>query len=200
MVSRAVGVALATVLACAASANGTEQANPAVTLGKPVSRPGGVGRLNSEATPLELHRIANNASVAREERAAAIFSLFAKYLQPPVGAAAVAKVLNGEKWLNEASLEVVDRVAGWVPVKMNFGDSVFCLYLFPRRDGWSDCVIYFRLSGPCRTVDEARAFLRGAGNLKDSPKLVEFALCFYPEGQLWSWTGHFPEKESAVVP
>jgi hypothetical protein len=59
---------------------------------------------------------------------------------------------------------------------------VFCLHLFPDEEGWSDWVIYFRLSGGSgRAADEALKFLRGTKGLQGDPKLLEFALCFPDE-------------------
>ena len=85
--------------------------------------------------------------------------------------------------MNDASLKEVIAVAGYIPVE--FEGAVFCLRLFPREDGWSDWVIYFRLSGGDNpTADDAGAFLRGTEGLKGSPQLVEFALCFPVQGEL----------------
>jgi hypothetical protein len=143
----------------------------------------GVSRLKCEAAPADLNRAANDVSVSREKRAEAIFSLFANHVKPPQGAAAVARVLKGEKWLNEAKLRGVYLLGGVIPVEWTSEDTVFCLLLFPDKEGWSDWVVYFRLSGGSgRTEDEAHAFLRGDKDLKGTPKLVEFALCF-PEGK-----------------
>src|SRR5262249_16228351 len=136
--------------------------NPEVATSQKGLRWDGVSRLKGTKEPADLHRVADNASLDRAKRAEAIFSLFANYLRLPQGAADVGESLKAEKWLNEASLQGVYVLGGWVPVEMTFEDTVFCLRLFPNKAGWSDWVIYFRLSGGSgRTEDEGRAFLRG---------------------------------------
>jgi hypothetical protein len=161
----------------------------------------GVSRLKSAATLAELHQIADDATVEREKRAEAIFSLFANHVKLPQGAAALSEIVKCKNWLNDTNLYGVYMVAGMIPVELTFEDTVFCLHLFPVKKDWSDWVIYFRLSGGSgRTADEARAFLRGAAELKGDPKLLEFALCFPDEGAL-SRIGRierFTEKGIAV--
>jgi hypothetical protein len=159
----------------------------------------GVSRLKGNKAPADLHRVADSASLDRAKRAEAIFSLFVKQLKIPQGAAEVGAALKGEKWLTDVSLEGVYRLAGWIPVEWTFEGTVFCLRLFPDKARWSDWVIYFRLSGGSgQTADEARAFLRGT-NLKNSPKLVEFALCFPGEGdKLVGRIERFSEKGIAI--
>jgi len=159
----------------------------------------GVSRLKGNTPSADLRKVADNDSFAREKRAEAIFSLFVNHLKLSQGAAKVGETLKAEKWLNDSSLERLSVLIGWLPVKMTFEDTVFCLRLFPDKKGWSDWVIYFRLSGR-RTAEEARAFLLGAKDLKKSPNLVEFALCFPAEGnKVVGRIERFAEKGVAVI-
>ncbi len=107
----------------------------------------GVSRLKGNTPSADLRKVADNDSFAREKRAEAIFSLFVNHLKLSQGAAKVGETLKAEKWLNDSSLERLSVLIGWLPVKMTFEDTVFCLRLFPDKKGWSDWVIYFRLSG-----------------------------------------------------
>jgi hypothetical protein len=96
----------------------------------------------------------------------------------------VHQALGEANWLKDAHLQAVHRLCGWIPVDFTFEDTVFCVYLFPDRTGWSDRVIYFRLSGGADWKEEdARAFLNGAKCLRGNPTLVEFALCA-PDGEI----------------
>ena len=139
-----------------------------------------VSSLKSEATASELQGIANDASMPRDKRAKAIFSLFANYVKLPQGAAAVGKVLKCEEWRSGCMISGITFHSGpSLPVKMGPRHSVFSLRLFPSGTDSKHWVIYLRLSGgPNRKDGEARAFLQGAENLKGDPQLVEFALCF----------------------
>jgi hypothetical protein len=160
----------------------------------------GSSRLKSNTTAEDMRRRADDSSAAREKRAEAIFALFANHIKVPQGAADVAKVLAEATWLKDADLFGCYMLAGQVPVEWTLEDTVFCLHLFPRKNESPDWVIYFRLSGGSgRTIDEARAFLRGADDLKGAPKLVEFALCFPPaDGKRLGRIERFSEKGIAV--
>jgi len=144
----------------------------------------------------DLNRIANDGSVIREKRAEAIFSLFANYVKMPGTAAMAGNVFGSEKWMKDASLTEVTFIGGYVPLELNLEDAIFCLRLFPDKDGWSDWVIYFRMSGGVTpSPDEVGAFLRGAAAVKGSPKLVEFALCYPLVGEKsLARTERFSEK------
>src|SRR5262245_26124152 len=161
-----------------------------------------VSRLKSTTAPADLHKVVNNALLSREKRAEAIFSLFANHVKVPERAAAVGKVLSAETWLRHASVDGVYAIGGWVPVEVTFEDTIFCLRLFPDKEGWSEWVIYFRLSGGSgRTADDAVRFLRGAEDLNGGPRLLEFALCFpAPEEQHQGYIERFTDKGIAVVP
>jgi hypothetical protein len=135
--------------------------------------------LKSE-TPLEkLRQIADDPTADRIKKVEAVFTLFSNYLQPPKDAAAVRDTLGQANWLKDAKLYVIHTLGGEIPLEWRQGDSVFVLHLFPDRDGHSNEVIYFELSGRAgRSAEEGLAFLRGAKGLKGKPRLVEFALCF----------------------
>src|SRR5438876_6561803 len=62
----------------------------------------GSSRLKSDTTAADLRRRAEDSSAAREKRAEAIFALFANHVKPPLGAAAVGKVLAEATWLKDA--------------------------------------------------------------------------------------------------
>ncbi len=122
---------------------------------------------------------AGEALAFREDRACAIFTLFARYIRPGASAEQVHRALANTNWMGDIDLAAITGLGGWIPI--DWKDSVFSLELFPvkhyREDGgrW---VIYLRLSGSSRPSEEALAFLRGDGGLPGEPKLEEFALCF----------------------
>ena len=151
-----------------------------------------------------LNLLANNTASNRADRARAIFTLFARHIQPGCTAVEVRKALTDINWLGEAGIGGVWAVGGWIPVEMN---DAFALSLFVDANGWSEWVIYMRLS--CTTgrkedevvaflrqhampedelalsiasqrlsTQEALAFLKGGSSLAERPRLQEFALCF----------------------
>jgi len=144
----------------------------------------GVSQLKGKTKRSDLQRIAKDSTAAREKRAEAIFSLLANHTKLPQDASSLGKLLNGKNWLHNTNLYGVYGLGGWIPVDLAFKDTVFCLHLFPDKKGWSDWVIYFRLSGGSgRSAEDGRAFLLGTENLKGRPSLVEFALCFPATGE-----------------
>jgi hypothetical protein len=129
-----------------------------------------------------------------------VFASFANHFKPPCGAAAAREALGDAKWLDDARFYPIILVGGAVPVEFGGDGTVYCLYLFPFEDGWSDWVIYLRLSGGHRTADDLRAFLRGGKGLQRQPELVAFALC-YPERSegLAGPVEHFGPKGMTVL-
>jgi hypothetical protein len=92
-------------------------------------------------------------------------------------------VLNPARWLEDSRLEGVYALGGWIPVDLGVDDTVFCIRLFPDQRGWSEWVIYFRLSGgDHQSTDTARAFLK-KGAPSATSTLVEFALSFAAVGK-----------------
>lgn len=143
----------------------------------------GVSRLPIGATVKELNQIANDRSADRKRRADAIFTLFAYHLRPSSGRQ-VAATLKDVSWLGEVNLYGVYLLHGKVPVEWAETDTVFCLHLFPDESGRSDWVMYLRLGGKSgRSKEEALAFLKGEPDVRDNPKLVEYAICF-PDGRI----------------
>lgn len=131
----------------------------------------------SSAPAADLRKVADDRQAAREERAAAIFALFANYLRPPRGPVEAGAALGEAEWLADCNLYEVRDIAGRTPVEVGGDGTAFCMHLFPVENGWSEWCIYLRLSGPDRSADDVRAFLRGNQNLAWRPELVEFALC-----------------------
>ena len=134
-----------------------------------------------------LNVLANDSSSSREERARAIFTLFAHHIRPGSSAAEVHAVLTSTNWMASANLYAVTALGGWVPVEYTLEDSVFCMDASPADmdKQWSPWIICLRLSGikPSgrnqeELIREALAFLSGDTRLHGNPKLVEFALCF----------------------
>jgi hypothetical protein len=136
----------------------------------------GGNRLRNEI--LELRRVADYGSAGGEARSKAVFSLFAKYLQPPRGKAAVRQVLGDAPWVRSAAIRAITSIAGWIPVSPM--DSVFDLTLFGGFNRWG---IYLRMTGMNGETESAQAFLQGRVGLQVAPQLVEFALC-YPDGRI----------------
>ena len=96
----------------------------------------------------------------------------------------MAIILGHPFWLASARLEGVYALGGWIPVELTRTDTVFCLKLFPTEKGWSEWVIYFRLSGGHqRPVTDAEAFLSGREGTRSAGSLQEFALCLPPVGK-----------------
>ena len=134
--------------------------------------------LDTNAAMPALNALANNPTTNRAERARAVFTLFANYIKSGQTAEDVHRVLTDTTWLESAHVDGVYMLAGWIPVEIGSGGTVFCVHLFADKKGLSDWVIYFRISGSSDWREEdASAFLRGK-SLVGNPKLIEFALCF----------------------
>lgn len=85
----------------------------------------------------------------------------------------------------------IEGLAGWIPVRMKFEESVFCLHLcaLPSDKKFKRGTVYFRLSGELR-IEDALAFLRGDPTM-ENVRLTEFALCFPPSPKARYWHGRY---------
>lgn len=130
-----------------------------------------------DATALNVR--ANDLNASQEERARAIFAIFAHQLRPGASAADVRRVLANPAWVSQTHLYAADELSGWIPLELTAEDTVFAVHLFPgsslpRQSPW---VIYLRLTGKFLQYEDAVAFLKGErGNW--NPKLSEYALAF----------------------
>lgn len=132
-----------------------------------------------------LNSIANDRSKGQEERARAVFTLFARHIRPGSSAEEAHRALLDLRWLKDSQLRKIVTVGGWLPVEWTSDNTVFQVDLFPNgaETPWSPWVIYFSLSGRLpngrsRSEDEALEFLHGSAALYGNPKVEEFALCF----------------------
>jgi hypothetical protein len=128
---------------------------------------------------------ANDKSLLREDRAKAIFALFANHIKVGDGPSEIHRALIKTDWMRDAILDNVGCIGGWIPIELDhLDDSIYWVRLFPDKKRWSEWVIYFRLSGlpirygrPEESAKDGREFLRGSTGLQGNPKLMEFALC-----------------------
>ncbi len=123
---------------------------------------------------------ANDPSVGDVERVRAVFTLLGRHVCPGSSGADVRRVLTDTRWLQRVELYKIEGLAGWIPVRLKSGESVFCMRLcaLPPEEKLRKGSIYFRLSGDFWS-GQALAFLRGDPNMKDV-RLTEYALCFPP--------------------
>jgi hypothetical protein len=159
----------------------------------------------------ELNAIANNPTNSQNERAIAVFKLFAHHIPPGLSAKDVYRVLANAGWLNKNDVPIYESniVGGYIPVELNGHDSVFEMSLFPEKGKhvWSPWVIYIRLSGRAglsgapRSAEDASAFFHGDTTLYGNCTLEEFALCFPDEpveggevGETQGWLEIFSRK------
>lgn len=134
--------------------------------------------LLSERTIPELDTLANDSRASEMDRARAVFNLFAQHVRPGSTSVEFQSVVSITNWLRDCRLNGVYSLAGWIPVEMASGDTVFSLALFPvPSDKGSLWVVYFRLSGNLREGD-AQAFLAGDAPAGSKTRMLEFALCF----------------------
>lgn len=136
-----------------------------------------------------LIRIAENQHKKRDERAAAIFRLFANHLRPGDSASRFQSVFKQSKWLRESTITRITMLAGWIPIEC--GPNIFCLELFPTNESKdSRWLIYFSLSGfdtsyhyGGNELEFAMSFLYG--DCIETVRIVDFALCEYRKGNLF---------------
>lgn len=153
------------------------------------AEPGGLrwdrtSQLREKTSAAELRTVADDGTLDRRQRARSVFALFANYLRPPQAVEGMRTILGHPSWPAKARLDGVYALAGWIPVELTTKDTVFCLRLFPNQTGWSEWVVYFRLSGGRdRPVTDAEAFLSGNDGPSGAGSMQEFALCFPPSGQ-----------------
>ena len=133
-----------------------------------------------------LNRLANDPTVRRPDRAAAIFALFKQHIKPGDSLRQVRRVLRNSSWVEEAKLYYFAFLCGWIPVDINLEDRTYSLHLFADRLGHSEWVIYFQLEGGSdwgKWNEDGIAFLQGKAGARGESKIKEFALC-YPDGTI----------------
>ncbi len=144
-----------------------------------------------EMSPQNLNDEASEPKVERALRCQDIFYLFGAYIRPGYSSKQIGEVMRGAKWLDEARLDPVGGLGGWVPIFAGRNDTMFVLYVFPDNRGVSDWSIYFTLSQfESRTVEEERrkVLVFFKGTLPDKGvRLREFALC-YPQCKIERFT------------
>jgi hypothetical protein len=126
-----------------------------------------------------LNAVANDPAKNQEDRARAIFVLFARFVRPGCSSAEIHRVLTNVSWLRDADVYAVRYFAGWGPIMGSLDDTIFEVRPFPgafdlRPSQW--CVA-FSLSGDLREGD-AMAFLKGDPSVASPIRMREFALCY----------------------
>jgi hypothetical protein len=126
-----------------------------------------------------LNALANDPKHSQEERARAVFTLFAHHVQPGASATDLRHVFTNPSWVQQTHLYAGEDLTGWIPVEITADDTVFAIHLFPEgKDArWSPWIIYVRLTGRFLQYEEAVNFLKGERS-SWNPKLAEFALCY----------------------
>ena len=143
----------------------------------------GVSRLRTEVPADKLRATAEDKQFDRAVRAKAVFSLFANYLRPPKDGRSIAAVVGAAPWLAESRLDGIHGVGGLIPLETIFDGTPFVLALFPNKQGVSDWTVYLRLSGADMSAADAKAFLSGNVTKGADSTLIEFSLCFPPDGK-----------------
>ncbi|HEY6969982.1 MAG TPA: hypothetical protein VJA94_12300 [Candidatus Angelobacter sp.] len=113
----------------------------------------------------------------------AIFTLFAKYVKVPSTAADLAPIFAEPSWIDQANIQLPPGISGRIPIDWASGGTLFVVYLFPDKTGWSDCVIYLTLTWPSLKESDLVALIKGQPTKIDNAGswryigISEFALC-----------------------
>jgi hypothetical protein len=126
-----------------------------------------------------LNARANDSNNSQEDRARAIFTLFAYHVHLGASATDIRRVFPNPAWVQQTHLYSGDLLTGWIPLDITPDESVFAIHLFPTGtdERWSPWIVYVRLTGRFLQYEDAVAFLRGERG-SWNPKLAEFALCY----------------------
>ena len=115
-----------------------------------------------------------------EDRAHAVFALFATYVRPGFTSHQMRAALPDTRWLEACSLVKIMGGSGQIDIDWWSG-TAFCLRVCPDEKGWSAWVITFTLTnqstGPSLTSDDALAFIKGTHTNKQI-RLAEFNLSY----------------------
>jgi hypothetical protein len=138
-----------------------------------------------------LNKKANDTAEYEEERARAIFTLFARYITLPCSAAEFRRVMTNTDWLTNSELYKVGAYFGWYPIDPKPGETLFVLYPFPqganhsnkRPSLWGIC--FTLTDSPSRdplaqSMEKKDAIAFFSGNKSRGRELTmrEFALCY----------------------
>ncbi|MGB0385874.1 MAG: hypothetical protein ACPGWR_13730 [Ardenticatenaceae bacterium] len=137
-----------------------------------------IQQLGSVSEPAQFWSdMANSESYSQDHRRRAVFQLFLRHVSPGISLAELAQILANPSWLADDEIHVVTFLAGKIPVKVRFEDTIFVLCLFPDLpDGrWKYWAIYLSVSGKVK-AESLRKVLRGDAVAASRAKMVEFGL------------------------
>jgi len=104
-----------------------------------------IGRLGADGEPASFWRqIADDGRYRDSHRAYAIFELLRRHGAAGMTLGQLAELLGGASWLRDDGLDVIDVLAGELPVTWNPGDTVFVLHVVP---GSPEFAVYLRAEG-----------------------------------------------------
>lgn len=139
----------------------------------------------------ELNRIANSQELDTDQRAKAVFALFANFVHAGQ-AQSLDDVFIDTGWFVESTLHPYGILGGSLPIGMGDGDSTaFGLFLFPKSSsGWT---VFFRLSGPSLSKEQGWRFFNGESQ---SLTIEEFCLRHHsrPSETRFDYYEHFSKK------
>jgi hypothetical protein len=93
-------------------------------------------------------RVANSTLYPDCRRRRAVFQLFDRFVRPGMKLTAIGDLLVSPTWLKSENVILVNTIAGWMPVDMVPGETVFVVQPRLPRDDSSG--VYLRLKGSLR--------------------------------------------------
>jgi hypothetical protein len=102
--------------------------------------------LSPSESPKFWSRIANDSTYSRYHRRRAVFQLFRRHIHAGMRLNDLAHLLNRPTWLRAGDIDVIDILAGELPVSFGPRDVVFVLRVLPepRQD---TSAVYLRIAG-----------------------------------------------------
>ncbi len=102
--------------------------------------------------------IANDPTYSLVHRRLCVFELFRRHVRVGMKLRRMNEVLGDPKWLQDGDIHLVRIVVGWIPVELQSGDSVFCIWVLPEP-GRESVLVYLRVSGDVPSGDFDRLLL-----------------------------------------
>ncbi len=123
--------------------------------------------------------IANCDKYNKNHRRYAVFQLFKRHVSSGLTLFELARILDNPRWLADDDITIVTGLAGKIPIKWTFEDTVFVIAVFPELtdNGYDRWAIYLRVSGKI-TRESLIRVLRGeiiSENMRNA-RIPEFAL------------------------
>jgi hypothetical protein len=103
--------------------------------------------LGDKEPPQVWASLANCTVLAKTTRRDCVLQLFRRHVKPGMPLSEVARLLDHPDWLKDEGIHFFDFITGWVPVRLDGGDALYTIRIFPEL-GIESGFVYLAVAKP----------------------------------------------------